>query len=156
MELYLSIITRVGYLKPNKIIIMTHNHIDDIELDLTDNTQLEKFKAAKKSTLVSVFVNIVLSIWQITVGFFSHSQGLIADGIHSLSDLIADFVVLIANKGSQKRPAAAARPQEIFPRAHAAFDFYLLFQGHPVNQRHPDCIKTDYRPFLCRKRRTEA
>lgn len=27
----------------------------------------------------------------------------------------------------QKRPAAAARPQEIFPRAHAAFDFYLLF-----------------------------
>ena len=48
------------------------------------------------------------------------------------------------------------RPQEIFPRAHAAFDFYLLFQGHPVNQRHPDCIKTDYRPFLCRKRRAEA
>ena len=56
----------------------------------------------------------------------------------------------------QKRPAAAARPQEIFPRAHAAFDFYLLFQGHPVNQRHSDRIKTDYRPFLCRKRRAEA
>lgn len=60
------------------------------------------------------------------------------------------------NNYAKKRPAAAARPQEIFPRAHAAFDFYLLFQGHPVNQRHPDCIKTDYRPFLCRKRRTEA
>lgn len=97
---------RVGYLKPNKIIIMTHNHIDDIELDRADNKQSEKFKAAKKSTLVSVFVNIILSIWQITVGFFSHSQGLIADGIHSLSDLIADFVVLIANKGSQKKPDA--------------------------------------------------
>lgn len=106
MELYLSIINRVGYLKPNKIIIMTHNHIDDIELEQADNIQSEKFKAAKKSTLVSVFVNIVLSIWQITVGFFSHSQGLIADGIHSLSDLIADFVVLIANKGSQKQPDA--------------------------------------------------
>lgn len=70
MELYLSIINRVGYLKPNKIIIMTHNHIDDIELEQADNIQSEKFKAAKKSTLVSVFVNIVLSIWQITVGFF--------------------------------------------------------------------------------------
>lgn len=60
------------------------------------------------------------------------------------------------NNYAKKRPTAAARPQEIFPRAHAAFDFYLLFQGHPVNQRHPDRIKTDYRPFLCRKRRAEA
>lgn len=60
------------------------------------------------------------------------------------------------NNYAKKRPAAAARPQEIFPRAHAAFDFYLLFQGHPVNQRHSDRIKTDYRPFLCRKRRAEA
>lgn len=106
MELYSSPVNRVGYLKQNKIITMAHNHIDDIELDLADNIQLEKFKAAKKSTLVSVFVNIVLSIWQIAIGFFSHSQGLIADGIHSLSDLIADFVVLIANKGSQKQPDA--------------------------------------------------
>ncbi|EEG85308.1 hypothetical protein PROPEN_02113 [Proteus penneri ATCC 35198] len=33
---------RVGYLKPNKIIIMTHNHIDDIELARADNKQSEK------------------------------------------------------------------------------------------------------------------
>ena len=85
---------------------MTHNHIDDIELNMAEKTQSDKFKAAKKSTLVSVFVNIFLSIIQITIGLFSHSQGLIADGIHSLSDLIADFVVLIANKGSQKQPDA--------------------------------------------------
>jgi Co/Zn/Cd efflux system component len=32
---------------------------------------------------------------------FSGSQ-LIADGIHSLSDLIADFVVLVANKKARK------------------------------------------------------
>lgn len=36
--------------------------------------------------------------------YFSHSQGLIADGIHTLSDLVADFVVLIANKKSHKKP----------------------------------------------------
>ncbi|MBP6122844.1 MULTISPECIES: cation diffusion facilitator family transporter [Providencia] len=66
--------------------------------------QQEKFEAAKKSTLISVAVNTVLSIWQIIVGIFSHSSGLIADGIHTLSDLIADFVVLIANKKSHKKP----------------------------------------------------
>ncbi|HHR6081217.1 TPA: cation diffusion facilitator family transporter [Providencia alcalifaciens] len=68
--------------------------------------QQEKFKAAKKSTLISVAVNTLLSIWQIIVGIFSNSSGLIADGIHTLSDLIADFVVLIANKKSHKKPDA--------------------------------------------------
>ncbi|HGN0868412.1 TPA: cation diffusion facilitator family transporter [Providencia alcalifaciens] len=68
--------------------------------------QQEKFKAAKKSTLISVAVNTLLSIWQIIVGIFSHSSGLIADGIHTLSDLVADFVVLIANKKSHKKPDA--------------------------------------------------
>jgi divalent metal cation (Fe/Co/Zn/Cd) transporter len=34
--------------------------------------------------------------------FIFRFSGLIADGIHSLSDLIADFVVLFANKKSRK------------------------------------------------------
>ncbi len=63
-----------------------------------------KFAAAKKSTWVSVWVNTLLSAWQIVAGIFSYSQGLIADGVHTLSDLIADFVVLIANRGSRKAP----------------------------------------------------
>jgi cation diffusion facilitator family transporter len=51
---------------------------------------------------VSVAVNVVLSTTQIVVGVFAKSQGLIADGIHSLSDLVADFVVLFAGHHSQK------------------------------------------------------
>lgn len=61
-----------------------------------------KRKAAKTSTLVSVVVNIVLSAAQIITGFLCASQALIADGIHSLSDLLSDFVVLIANHHSSK------------------------------------------------------
>jgi cation diffusion facilitator family transporter len=45
---------------------------------------------------------LLLTVAQIIAGVLSKSQGLIADGIHSLSDLIADFVVLIANHHSQK------------------------------------------------------
>ena len=36
------------------------------------------------------------------IGIFSKSQGLVADGIHTLSDLVADFIVLVANRHSQK------------------------------------------------------
>ena len=62
----------------------------------------DKQQAAKKSTLVSVVVNIGLTITQVFAGIVSGSQGLIADGIHSLTDLVADFVVLFANHHSAK------------------------------------------------------
>lgn len=74
-------------------------------LFVSDEQQI-KFKAAKKSTIISIIVNFFLSLWQIIIGFLAHSQGLIADGLHSLSDLLADFVVLIANKHSHKQPDA--------------------------------------------------
>jgi len=62
----------------------------------------ERAAAASRSTWVSVVVNVLLSTAQIVVGVLSKSQGLIADGLHSLSDLVSDFVVLIANRASQK------------------------------------------------------
>jgi cation diffusion facilitator family transporter len=68
----------------------------------TEHTTQERSVAAKKSTWVSVCVNIVLSIAQIAIGIFAKSQALVADGIHSLSDLVGDFVVLFANHHSQK------------------------------------------------------
>lgn len=63
---------------------------------------LERQRAASRSTWASVWTNVLLSAAQIGIGLFSRSQGLISDGIHSLSDLVADFVVLFANRHSQK------------------------------------------------------
>jgi len=67
-----------------------------------DQPSKTKQKAAKRSTLVSVVVNILLATAQIVIGFFSASNALIADGIHSLSDLFSDFIVLFANHHSSK------------------------------------------------------
>jgi cation diffusion facilitator family transporter len=58
--------------------------------------------AGARSTWVSVGVNLLLSSTQIVVGILSKSQGLIADGIHSLSDLVSDFIVLVAGRHSLK------------------------------------------------------
>ena len=65
-------------------------------------TPAQRASAASRSTWVSVGVNVVLTVLQLVVGVFAKSQALIADGIHSLSDLVADFVVLFANHHSQK------------------------------------------------------
>lgn len=79
---------------------MNFNELDDTED--TEHTQQERAAAASRSTWVSVVVNLVLSTVQIVVGVWAKLQSLIADGIHSLSDLVADFVVLFANHHSQK------------------------------------------------------
>jgi cation diffusion facilitator family transporter len=67
-----------------------------------EHTPAERASAASRSTWVSVGVNIVLTVTQVAVGIVSKSQGLVADGIHSLSDLVADFVVLFASHHSKK------------------------------------------------------
>ncbi|MBT8589565.1 cation transporter [Polynucleobacter paneuropaeus] len=75
--------------------------MDDL-IENPEDASAEKQSAAKKSTLVSVAVNLTLTVSQVFAGLLSGSQGLIADGIHSLTDLIADFVVLLANHHSAK------------------------------------------------------
>ena len=80
---------------------MNSNDIAD-DPEGTQHSPAERAAAATRSTWVSVGVNLVLTIGQITAGILSKSQGLIADGIHSLSDLVADFVVLFASHHSKK------------------------------------------------------
>lgn len=80
---------------------MNSNDIADDPED-TQHSPAERAAAATRSTWISVGVNLVLTIGQITAGILSKSQGLIADGIHSLSDLVADFVVLFASHHSKK------------------------------------------------------
>lgn len=65
-----------------------------------------RFSEGRFSTWVSVLVNLFLSVAQAIIGVLAQSQALIADSVHSLSDLLSDFVVLIANKHSQKAPDA--------------------------------------------------
>ena len=74
----------------------TPNPDDDSPISPT-----ERAAAASRSTWVSVVVKCAASTAQIVVGCFP-SRRLIADGIHSLSDLVSDFVVLLANRHSQK------------------------------------------------------
>jgi cation diffusion facilitator family transporter len=80
---------------------MNFAEIDDASEHAT-HTVAQRAAAATRSTWVSVVVNVLLSTTQIVVGVFAKSQGLIADGIHSLSDLVADFVVLVASHHAKK------------------------------------------------------
>ncbi len=62
----------------------------------------ERHAIAMRSTWVSVGVNLLLSAGQMVAGIVSGSFGLVADAIHTLSDLVADFVVLFAAQHSRQ------------------------------------------------------
>ncbi|MFM0047016.1 cation diffusion facilitator family transporter [Paraburkholderia sediminicola] len=59
-------------------------------------------KAASASALLNAF----LMAMQIAIGLTAHSDGLFADGVHTLSDLAADSIVLIVLFLSTKRSNA--------------------------------------------------
>ena len=48
-----------------------------------------------KAASVSALLNAFLMAMQIAIGLTAHSDGLFADGVHTLSDLAADSIVLI-------------------------------------------------------------
>jgi len=69
-------------------------------------THPERYAAAQKSTWVSILINVLLTFIQIVGGFFAHSQALMADGLHSLSDLLSDVLVLYANRHGNRHADA--------------------------------------------------
>ncbi|HPP47780.1 MAG TPA: cation transporter, partial [Accumulibacter sp.] len=69
----------------------THDAPPEISFD-----DPERHALTQRSTWVSVAVNVFLTATQVVIGFVANSQGLIADGLHSLSDLVCDFLVLFA------------------------------------------------------------
>ncbi len=60
--------------------------------------------AGSKVTLVGVLVNTFLILLKLVAGIYGSSQALIADAVHSFSDLFTDAVVLIGIKISKKPP----------------------------------------------------
>lgn len=56
----------------------------------------ERTREGIKGTWISIIINIVLSALKITVGFVGGSRALIADGFHSISDVVSSFVILFS------------------------------------------------------------
>ena len=61
-------------------------------------------KAGMSVTMVGVLVNAFLILFKFFAGIFGQSQALIADAVHSISDLFTDFVVLLGLRIGRKVP----------------------------------------------------
>ena len=73
-------------------------------------------KESQKVTLIGALIDFVLSIIKIVLGFIGQSGALIADGIHSFSDLLTDWVTWYAAKLS------GDAPDDDHPYGHERFE----------------------------------
>lgn len=70
-----------------------------------------------KYMTISMIANVFLCIFKIIFGIISNTRSLIADGIHSFSDLSTDIIAIVGSKISQK-------PADIeHPKGHGKVDY---------------------------------
>ena len=74
---------------------MSHTHLPDPH-DV-------RYRDIRVVTLVGAVVDLLLGAAKVVVGLAAGSQALIADGIHSFSDLATDFLVLFAAKHAHRK-----------------------------------------------------
>lgn len=73
-------------------------------------------KRAIKTTVSTIILNILLSLFKGIVGIVGYSQALISDAIHSLSDVLTSIMVLIGIK------IASRAPDKEHPYGHEKFE----------------------------------
>lgn len=76
----------------------------------------EQAREAHKVTLIGSLLDTLLGVLKIVIGWASNSHALIADGIHSLSDLLTDVLVIgVTHYGRQA-------PDQDHPYGHARYE----------------------------------
>jgi len=68
------------------------------------DTRAAETLAANKVTLIGMLINALNALAKLLVGVWVNSSALIADAIHSLSDLLSDLLVLTATYFGRQKP----------------------------------------------------
>lgn len=79
------------------------------EISPASDNGVARYKDIRYVTLVGAFINAGIATLKLLFGFLAHSQSLTADGLHSLSDLASDILLIFAAKHST-RDADADHP----------------------------------------------
>lgn len=69
-------------------------------------------------TWIGFWINAILMVMKIAFGIYGHSDALVADGVHSLSDFATDFIILILVGIAYKKADSA------HPYGHGKFETF--------------------------------
>ncbi|MES9964741.1 MAG: cation diffusion facilitator family transporter [Candidatus Sedimenticola sp. 20ELBAFRAG] len=69
-----------------------------------DESSKERLQATQRVTVIGAVFNLLLAVGKTVFGFIAQSHALIADGVHSLSDLLSDALVYFAAAHAHQGP----------------------------------------------------
>ncbi|MBF0385094.1 MAG: cation transporter [Candidatus Omnitrophica bacterium] len=75
-------------------------------MPLSEQTNIDKIK---RITWLGIVINICLAVFELVLGIIARSQMVVADAIHTLSDLVTDFALVFGVKAWHK-PADKEHP----------------------------------------------
>lgn len=84
------------------MVLMSKDNSPKVEAQPLDAAAVARERRVTRVTLWGSVVNLVLTAFKICAGVLGHSAAMIADGVHSLSDLMSDVVVLVFIRISSK------------------------------------------------------
>lgn len=76
---------------------------------MKDQQKYANLKQGERGAIISIIAYLALSCLKLTIGIFSHSEALRADGLNNATDIVASVAILIGLKLSQ-RPADQDHP----------------------------------------------
>jgi cation diffusion facilitator family transporter len=88
-----------------------HHQVEDAAV-----RRSERSRATRRVAVVTGVSNLLLSVAQVAVGLIANSAALVADGIHSASDLLSDILVWFAAR------QASQGPDKEHPYGHGRFE----------------------------------
>lgn len=92
---------------------------------------MDDYKLGVKTSWITIVVNIILAFFKTLAGILGNSSAMVADGIHTLSDVLTTFVVLLGLKVSSKEadenhPYGHEKYESVFAKILSMF---LLITG---------------------------
>ena len=116
--------------------------LDELDNNDTSASDVDYFKTVVWTAAMGTAVDAVLAVVKFAAGFAVASSALVADAVHSASDVVSDLVVI-----------AAARYASAPPDARYPYGRMLGGGRHPLRLRRPRVGGVDAHRGVCREAR---
>lgn len=102
--------------------MVAHNPAESVPIESAGS---RRYGEIRRVTVVGAWINALLATLKLAFGYLAHSQALLADGLHSLSDLASDFLLLLAARQATRdadadHPYGHGRIETVFGIAQGA------------------------------------
>lgn len=73
-------------------------------MKLHDHSSIDNYRLGERGALVTIFTNILLFIVKLFAGIFGRSHAMVADALHTFSDLMTTLIVLVGFRIGRRPP----------------------------------------------------